>query len=196
MSPLFWAFILLGIAALLFLVDLFLPTAGIVSFLALIATIAAIVVAFTAGPRQGAMMIGVVVVVAPLLIAGAVKFWPHTPIGRLILIPSTDHPDDVLPELDESLSQLVGRVGKAKTKLLPSGAVVVDGKTYDALSVGKPIEAGQPVRVVRTQGRRVVVQAATEADLETHHHAPDSQGELLAKPIDEFGIDSLEDPLA
>jgi membrane-bound ClpP family serine protease len=51
----------------------------------------------------------------------------------------------------------VGRSAKAKSKLLPSGVVIVDGRNIDAVSEGMPIEVGQEVRIVQVRGKQVVV---------------------------------------
>ena len=73
--------------------------------------------------------------------------------------------------------------------MLPSGAVVIDGRTIDALSEGTPIEAGQRVRVIEVRGNRVVVRLAEG------EQGPPSD-DVLSQPIETLGLDSLEDPLA
>ena len=52
--------------------------------------------------------------------------------------------DEVLPDSDRrrNLKTLVGKIGKAKSLMLPSGAVDIEGTTVDALSEGMAIEAG------------------------------------------------------
>ena len=45
--------------------------------------------------------------------------------------------------------------------MLPSGMVVIDGKTYDAVSEGVPIEAEQTVLVVGVSTQRLVVRPDT-----------------------------------
>ena len=70
--------------------------------------------------------------------------------------------DEVLPDSPQrrTLRQLVGKQGVAKTVMLPSGTVIVDGHSIDALSEGMPIEAGQRIRVIEVRGNRVVVRPA------------------------------------
>ena len=74
--------------------------------------------------------------------------------------------------------------------MLPSGAVMVEGQTIDALSEGMPIEAGQRVRVIEVRGNRVVVRPADDDE------QPDPDDDVLSRPIESLGLDSLEDPLA
>jgi hypothetical protein len=43
--------------------------------------------------------------------------------------------------------------------MVPSGSVLIDGKTYDAVSEGLPIEPNQPVIVVNVSTQRLIVRA-------------------------------------
>jgi hypothetical protein len=45
--------------------------------------------------------------------------------------------------------------------MLPSGLVIIDGKSYDAVSEGVPIEANQTVLVVAISTQRLVVRPDT-----------------------------------
>ena len=67
--------------------------------------------------------------------------------------------DEVLPDSPAAaqLRQLVGKVGMAKTVMLPSGAVLDRRPDDRRVSEGMAIEAGQRVRVVEVRGNRVVV---------------------------------------
>ena len=77
------------------------------------------------------------------------------------------------------LEGLVGRVGRAKSKMLPSGIIVVEKQSYDAVSEGMPIEAGQRVRVIEVRGNRLIVEAMGDEPLSQADEDP------LARPFDE-----------
>jgi membrane-bound serine protease (ClpP class) len=111
-------------------------------------------------------------------------------MGRRLLL-DVPRGEELLPDTPErrSLREMVGKIGVAKSLMLPSGAVTIEGRTIDALSEGTPIEAGQQVRVIEVRGNRVVVRAA-----EGEEPAPSS--DVLSQPIESLGLDSLEDPLA
>jgi hypothetical protein len=98
-------------------------------------------------------------VVVPSAAAAAVRWWPETPIGRLMLIPRPRSSDDVLPETPtyRTLKDLVGRRGQARGLMVPSGSVIIDGKSYDAISEGMPIEPLQPIIVVSVSTQRLIV---------------------------------------
>jgi membrane protein implicated in regulation of membrane protease activity len=143
----------------------------------------------TTGPMVGFVFAAVTVFAVPILIAVAFKFWPRTPMGKAFL---GDLPTDadVLPE--DPRRALLGRVGVARTKMLPSGAVEVDGQMIDAVTQGQAIEPGTYVVVIEVRANRVVVRPAGKDQRPSHENPSD----LLSRPIDELGIESLDDPLA
>src|SRR5262245_4054782 len=188
-----WAVLLLLIGFALVVLEVFIPSGGIIAMLSGVALIAALVMAFqessTTGPMVGFFFALVTVFAVPSIIALAFKFWPKTPMGKAFLgeLPSEE---DVLPE--ESRRVLVGHVGIARTKMLPSGAVEIDGQMIDAVTQGQAIEPGTYVVVAEVRANRVVVRPAGKDQRPGHQNPSD----LLSQPIDELGIESLDDPLA
>lgn len=193
MEPILWSILLLALGVGFLALELFVPSGGVLSFLAIGSILASVIVGFTVSPRFGAIMLGVTVAGFPMLVAAAVKWWPHTPIGRLILIGRPESPDEVLPVTEEyrGLAELIGQHGKAKTKMLPSGTVLIQGRTYDAMSDGIPIEPGETVQVVDIRTNRIVVHPAPNANV-----ADIPSDDVLSRPVDSFGIEGLDDPLS
>jgi membrane-bound serine protease (ClpP class) len=142
------------------------------------------------GIEVGFVFLTITAVLVPAALGLAFRWWPHTPMGRRLLL-DVPRGDEVLPDTPQrrTLRQLVGKLGVAKTVMLPSGAVVINGVTIDALSEGMPIEAGQHVRVIEVRGNRVVVRPSDEA-------APPPSDDILSRPIESLGLDGLEEPLA
>lgn len=123
-------------------------------------------------------------VIVPAALAAAVKWWPETPIGRLILIPRPQSPDEVLPETENyRLQNLVGKRGTARGTMLPSGLVVIEGRTYDAVSEGKPIEAGETVLVVAISTQRLVVRQDNTIRAELADTTPTPAAATSADPL-------------
>ena len=193
MEPLVWSILLLVAGLAIIVLEVFVPSAGVLSCLAALTIVASIVVAFLGGVQQGLLMLVVTSLVLPLIIAAAIRWWPHTPIGRLVLIERPESPDDVLPETEayRGLRSLIGRLGVAKTKMLTSGTVRIDDRTYDAISEGMPVEAGERVKVVDVRTNRIVVRPVADEELRQEEPAR-SEDDLLSRPIDSLGID---DPL-
>jgi membrane-bound serine protease (ClpP class) len=105
---------------------------------------------------------GVAAIVAVALIA---RYLPHTGLGRRVILAPAGPPGSqgltgsgsaAIP----TLSGLVGRRGVAVTPLRPAGRIEVGGEPWDAVTEGSFVAPGAPVRVLRTQGNRIVVEEA------------------------------------
>jgi membrane-bound ClpP family serine protease len=193
MDPLLWSALLLLVGLTLVIVEVFIPSGGILGFLSICSLVAAIVMAFYhRGAEVGFIFLAVTAGLVPTALTLAFRYWPHTPMGRRLLL-DVPTSEEVLPDSPQrrTLRQLVGKTGVAKSLMLPSGAVSIGGQTFDALSEGASIEAGQRVRVIDVRGNRVLVRPTDEADEGTA-----DSNDMLSRPIESLGLDSLEDPLA
>jgi membrane-bound serine protease (ClpP class) len=182
-----WAFLLLVLGMCLGIMEVFFTSAGLLAFLSASSIIAAVILGFQ-GPHG--MVVGSVILILavlgmPTAVVLAFKYWPRTALGRRVLL-SAPTSDDVLPadRGKEYLKALVGRAAKAKSKLLPSGVVIIDGRNVDAVSEGMPIEVGQEVRIVQVRGKQVVVRPI---ELDT---PSETDINPLRRPIDAI----VEDP--
>jgi membrane-bound ClpP family serine protease len=137
--------------------------AGILGFLSAMAVLSALVMGFFSGPIVGTLILVGALIGMPTIIILGFKYWPKTALGRRVMLQAPSS-QDVLPESTEKefLKSLVGRTGRAKSKMLLSGAITIDGRTVDAVSESMPIEVGQPVRVVQVRGHGVVVRLIDE----------------------------------
>jgi membrane-bound serine protease (ClpP class) len=188
-----WAILLLLLGCALVVLEVFIPSGGIISVLAAVAFITSILIASwegpTTGPTTGFVFAAVTVFAVPTLIALAFKYWPKTPMGKSFL-GELPREDEVIP--DDPRRALIGRVGVARSKMLPSGAVEIDGQMIDAVTQGQAIEPGAYVVIVEVRANRVVVRPAGKDQRPSHENPSD----VLSRPIDELGIESLDDPLA
>ena len=163
MDPWLWAILLLVLGTGLAVLEIFFPSAGILGFLSAVALLAAVVMGFHQGPVAGILILLGVVLGLPTTIVLGFKYWPKTAMGRRVLLMAPAS-EDVLPDVPERerLTGLIGRVGRAKSKMLLSGVITIDGRTIDAVSESMPIEVGQAVRVVQVRGHGVVVRPVDE----------------------------------
>jgi membrane-bound ClpP family serine protease len=194
-QTLFWAILLLLLGISCLVLEMFIPSGGLLGVLAALSIIGAIALAFMAGPIQGLAMTMFVTLLIPVMLAVAVKFWPETPLGRLILLRRPQGSDEVLPHTEayRTINALVGKRGVAKSMMLPSGVVLVEGKTYDAVSNGLPIEPGQNVRVIGIDTQRLVVRVDDEPFKEPAPPIEQTTGEA---PLTQSPLPGIEDPFA
>jgi membrane-bound serine protease (ClpP class) len=190
-DPLAICVILFALGCALVVFEVFVPSGGILGFLAGVLIIGSIIMAFYyRGTTTGATFLIVAVVAVPTLIGLAFKYWPQTPMGKAFL---GELPDEAELAPHDIRRELVGKVGVARTKMLPSGSIEVEGNMYDAVSRGVAIEPGQRIVVSEVKGNRVVVRPAAEKEDQPPRPDPD---DVLSRSIDELGIESLDDPLS
>ncbi len=180
-----WAVLLLVLGMCLGIMEVFFTSAGLLAFLSAASIVAAVILAFQQGPMVGFVILILAMAGMPTAVVLAFKYWPRTSFGRRVLL-SAPTSEDVLPDdrNKDHLKALVGRAAKAKSKLLPSGVVIVDGRNVEAVSEGMPIEVGQEVRIVQVRGKRVVVRPI-ELDVPS-----ETAKDPMRRPIDAI----LEDP--
>jgi len=73
--------------------------------------------------------------------------------------------------------------------------VVIDGEKFDAISEGFAIDQGDAVKIIAVREHRIYVQPY-EGDIADAADLPVRDGDILSQPIEELGIDSIDDPLA
>ena len=163
MEPWVWAILLLIVGIAFAVMEVFFTSAGILLFLSIAAVVAAVVMGFNQGPVTGSFILLGAIAGIPATIIMAFKYLPKTPMGLRLLLKAPKS-EDVLPEDPEKerLKGLLGRTGRAKSPMLLSGVVTIDGHTVEAVSESMPIEVGQTVRVVKVEGLRVVVRPIDE----------------------------------
>jgi membrane-bound ClpP family serine protease len=197
MEPLVWAALLVLLGMVLVLMEVFVPTAGMLGFLSITAILSGIGLAFyNGGLTVGfGFLIGTAVVL-PIVLGLAFRWFPETPIGRRLL-PSLPTSEEVLPDNEERrvLRGLLGKVGRAKSPMLPSGTILVEGRVINAVSEGQAIEAGANVRVIEVRGSRVVVRPLEDGE-SAAPVKPQQTDDLLSRPIESLGIDYSDEPLA
>ena len=175
--PILWTFLFLCLAFVVAVLEVFLPSGGLFAVLAIAFLITSIVFSFQMGIVFGSLYTLFICLLVPLFLWAAVSFWPNTWIGRRILLAPEDDPALFPDEEQQSLRQLVGKQGLAKSKMLLGGLIEIENKRYSAVSDAEPIEPGEVVSVIRIEGTSIIVRKSA---------APPNNAESLP----------LEDPFA
>jgi membrane-bound ClpP family serine protease len=209
MNTLVWVLALLLIGLAVMVLEVFIPSGGVLGFLSVVAILAAIVMAFVQqGLTFGVAVLGVSFVAVPTVLALAFRWFPDTPLGRRVLPPPPE-PDEVLPDVERrrALRALVGRRGRATSPLLPWGRVEVEGIHCDAMSESGPISVDAAVEVTGVQASAVVVRTALEPAVPAPppgkppgRAVPKTPAgadtPALSPTLEEFDFDTLEPPAA
>ncbi len=149
--------VLLVIGLVFLLMEVFIPSAGLLLIGGVGALSGSLFVAFRSSLALGVLVIVLIVILLPTEIIIGVKLFPKTPLGkRMILGPKAQTTaSDRAPV--EDLSGLVGKEGVTLTYLRPAGVADLEGRRVDVVAEGTMIDAHRPVKVVLVDGNRVVV---------------------------------------
>ena len=205
MDPLYLALLLYIAAFALAIVDLFVPSGGMLLVLATLAALAAVLFGFRSGNTVGMGMLTLVIGTIPVFVFLAIKIWPHTPLGKRIILNLPSSKTTSAGGEAEPLQELVGCVLLAETAFLPTGQLRVGHRRFNAMAESGFIEAGSHVRVLSVHERNLIVRATDEpltvraaappresASRELDGEKIEDGSSLLDRPAEELGLDSLE----
>ena len=207
MTAVVWivALFLVGLAVLV--LEVFVPSGGVLGFLSVVAIGAAITEAFIeGGVAFGLAVVGLAFVAVPMVLAMAFRVFPATPLGRRVL-PPPPAADDVRPRAGKrrQLEALVGRRGRTTGELVPWGDVEIDGVACAAVSEAGPIAPATAVEVVGVDAAALVVRPVAAAPRDGGRTAarPEQAGQSdrgaadgRSRTLEDFDFEGFEPPAA
>ncbi|MEO0587609.1 MAG: hypothetical protein AAF078_08210 [Planctomycetota bacterium] len=153
------ALVLLGAAAALFVVEIFVPSGGILGIISGLCLIGGTICMFGVNTVAGLVTSAIAVATVPVALYAAMRLMPHTPIGQWLTLGHT-LPDPAVTNPQHLNDQVaVGETGVALTDLRPVGSCRIGEHRLECLAVGPAIERGQTVQVVAAEGFETRVRA-------------------------------------
>ena len=160
---LLWGLGLLGAALLLVIIEVFIPSGGLIAIAAGGTAIAGVVCLFRYSTTWGILGVLALLLLGHATFAFALRVWPSTAVGRRML---GERPPEVIEaerlaaqrERDRLLA-LVGSEGGALTDLRPVGVVKVGAERLDALAETGFIRSGSRVRITVVEMNQIKVRA-------------------------------------
>ena len=165
---------------LLIVAEIFVPSGGLISVFVVICAVVSIWAAWKAWyhPHPALWWVFLVCFVSaiPSVVALNLLILQRTSWGKR-LMPEPVPADKSRPfsREREKLQRLVGSFGTTATLHTPGGITVVDGRRYHSESESFLIEPDTVVKVVRVEGTRIVIRAATETEMEDMYEAEQKQ---------------------
>jgi len=160
---LFWGLGLLAASLLLVIIEVFVPSSGLIAVTAAWCAAVGVVFLFRYQLAWGVSGTIAILVLGPTSFGFALRVWPSTPIGRRMLGAKTPEEEeaDRLTQLKERQKQqsLVGAEGTVVTDLRPVGIILVDNARMEALSESGFIRAGTKVRITMVESNQIKVRA-------------------------------------
>jgi len=159
---LYWGLGLLAAAVLLAVVELFVPSGGLIALASAVVAVVGVVVLFRHDTTWGLIGLLAVLVLGPMAFVFGLKVYPNTPVGQRMIMGENGRDVGVEQvdrenKLKEHLLAMVGEDGEALTDLRPVGTVVVGGERHEALAEGNYVEAGSRIRVTRVESGQLKV---------------------------------------
>jgi membrane-bound ClpP family serine protease len=148
--------ILFIVGLLLLIAEMFMPGFGVAGFSGLVLLVLGIVLT-ARDPFEAVMMVLILLILVAGVLAIILRSAKKGKLAKkLILRSAARHENGFSTSADTS--SLTGKEGIALTILRPAGSGEFDGRRLDVVTEGSFIEKGVKIRIVRTEGRRIVVQ--------------------------------------
>ena len=201
MSVMFWPSIFLAIGLLLIVLEVFIPSGGLIGFCSIACLVLCLWYAFAESFGLGAMFVLIDLIALPLTATLALSLWSRTPLGRkFFLRPPAPEEIDV-SHADSHLEAVVGEVGRTITPLRPCGYIEIAGRRAEAMAEEGFLSAAVPVRVLCARSGHLVVRGLDDHHPETlqprAHAQEPTQPQPGPSPIDTtaMAVSILEDAL-
>lgn len=160
---LWWGMALMAAAFITLALEVFIPSAGLISIISGALAIAGVVCFWRVSPAWGVTSLVALMILAPLAIAFLLRIWPETYVGRKMILgddaEERERTESARATDAAARRDLVGRTGVALSDMYPVGTVRIGDERIEASSEHGAIDAGARVRVTAVEGRRVVVRA-------------------------------------
>jgi len=161
-----YVIILFVVGVLLVFLETFIPSGGMLGFVAAASLVGAVILAFMQSGTIGWIILLIVLVCVPVLILLGLKVLPRTPFGRKLLL-AANNEDSVGARgkggiSDEDFGPLKGKTGITITQLRPSGIAEIDGKRYSVISEGEVISQKSDIVVTKIEGNSIIVEPRRE----------------------------------
>lgn len=157
-----YALILLFAGLAILVLEVFVPSGGVLSVVTTLVLILSAICAYLAWyesyPARWWTYCAMLVLLIPSTLGGAFYVLPKTSVGKKVLLEAPDLAE-VEPFAEETarLQRLVGRRGRTLTLLNPGGLVLVEGERLHAFSEGLLLEPQTEIEVLEIRGTRVLV---------------------------------------
>ncbi|MFW5682754.1 MAG: NfeD family protein [Phycisphaeraceae bacterium] len=163
-------------AVTLMLLEIFIPSGGILGGLALLTLISGVVMCFQINTTLGLVSAIMALIGLPVVVGLGLKLAPETPVFKMLSLKAKQTPvvgsmasagiDKLRGESGEitesdsaASSSLVGKTGQALSDLRPVGTCLIDGKREECLAASSVIQRGTPVEVISEDGMTIKVRA-------------------------------------
>ncbi len=146
------------IGALVIIVEIFIPSLGVLSIIALAVLFYSLYIVFTTiSTTAGIVFTGLDIIFVPVVIVLGIKILANSPLS---LKRELSKQNGVVSQ-KEKLETYINVKGIAVTDLRPAGMASINSKRVDVVTDGEYIDADTPVVVIGVSGNRIIVDRLT-----------------------------------
>lgn len=151
--------VLFILGLILLVVEMFTPGFGVAGGTGLVLLILGIILT-ARNITEAVIMLLILLVLVIIGVFIIIRSAQKGKLSKLVLHTASKSKDGY--STSDDYSALIGLEGVALTTLRPAGSGEFDGQRLDVVTVGDFIENGVKIRIIRTEGRRIVVEAIEE----------------------------------
>ena len=151
-----FAVFLFILCAMLLVLEIFIPSLGLLTVLAILCLAGGIALFFQVSAAVGWVGVWTAAVLIPVIWIIVYKFFPKTKLGQILVLKKVENVLPGIPDQDK-LNALVGQTGVVLTPLRPVGMCQFDGKKIVCVSEADFLSKGTNVKVIDVEGNKVTV---------------------------------------
>jgi len=159
-----FAIFLFLICAVLIIAEVFVPSGGLLSILALAFLGGGIAMFFRHSILAGWIGVGIAVVMIPAVLIFAYRLFPKTRFGKSVTLMPPERPQgDAVPDT-AALKKLLGAVGVVLTPLRPVGMCDFEGRKFECVAESGFVDKGKKVKVIDVESTQLTVRTIEESN--------------------------------
>jgi membrane-bound ClpP family serine protease len=148
--------------AVLIIAEVFVPSGGLISILALVCVAGGMVIFFNHSSFAGWIGVIIAIVMIPSVLILAYKIFPRTRFGKNVTLePPERQQGDAVPDTSE-LKKMLGAVGTVLTPLRPVGMCDFSGQRIECVAESGYVEKGNKIKVINVESTQLTVRIIEE----------------------------------
>ncbi len=154
---LIFALFLFVACAILLVLEIFVPSFGLLTVFSLASVAAGIAICFNRGPITGWFGVVAAVFIIPVVWIITYRIFPNTPFGKHVTLGKPNREKgDAIPDTKE-LEAMLGKQGVVLSPLRPVGMCDFNGKRLECVAETGYIEKETKIRVIHVEGTQLTV---------------------------------------
>lgn len=148
---------LIVLGAVLLVLEIFIPSFGVLTCIAIVLEVAGVWLFFKVSPAVGWIGVGVAAVLVPIVWVITYKMFPNTLFGKRVTLEGPERElGDAIPDTCE-LSEMIGEKGVVISPLRPVGMCDFDGERFECVAETGFVEKDEEVVVIHVEGTQLTV---------------------------------------